>query len=673
MKGRLVIAFLVLALFPQAGISLDRPNLAAVMSLDELLSVRISTAAKYEQTVGEAPASVTIIAADEIEDYGYLVLADVLQNLRGFYVSDDRNYQYVGARGFQRLTDTNNRVLVLIDGHTTNDNVYSAAGIGGDLGISLEVVERIEVVRGPGSALYGGSAVFAVINIITKTGQTIDGVRFSGTVGSYGEKRMAAVAGRGLDNGTDVVASLLWYDSDGQDLYYEEFDEDSDDPEADDGMATDLDWDRGYSMLGTATHGSLTLRAYNAHRTKGVPTASYETTFNDERSQNTDESRYIEAAYERAVGADRELLTRMYASHYRFRGVYPYEEDEVEWVETAEGMWIGGEARLRWDLRADNRLVVGFEHQEHLQAEITSRDVVEGELYFDGDFPYRVSSLYVQDEYQMRPDLSLTLGLRHDDYSSVGTATTPRIGAIYTPRKATALKLLYGEAFRPPNMYETEYEDEGVTKGNPDLKAEKIRTAEVVWEERVTDDVLGILSVYDYRMRDLIDQELDEADDLLQSRNTARVDARGVEVGLRARVESGLAGYASYSFQRATNRDGDRKLTDSPEHLARLGVSCPIGRGLTLATQWRYESERLTVQQTEEGKAIETDSYFLGGLRLSTRTGDSACPWLERMQLALQISNLLDTTYQTPAGLEHEQAAITQNGRQFRFTMTCGI
>jgi len=93
------------------------------ISLESLLNVRVSTASKYEQTAREAPAAVTVITAEDIERYGYESLGDVLASVRGFYTSYDRNYAYLGTRGFGRPTDDNNRILVLINGLSTNDGI----------------------------------------------------------------------------------------------------------------------------------------------------------------------------------------------------------------------------------------------------------------------------------------------------------------------------------------------------------------------------------------------------------------------------------------------------------------------------------------------------------------------------------------------------------------------
>src|SRR5688572_14503557 len=166
--------------------------------LDSLLNTRISTVSKYAQTTTEAPASVTIVSSDEIRDHGYRNLTEVLENVRGVYFSDDRNYLHVGTRGFGRPSDYNNRILVLVDGHTLNEHVWGSAPVGSDLTVNLSAVERIEVVRGPGSVLYGTNAMFGVINIVTKTGTQLNGAVVGGRVGAGGKREGAVAAGRAI-------------------------------------------------------------------------------------------------------------------------------------------------------------------------------------------------------------------------------------------------------------------------------------------------------------------------------------------------------------------------------------------------------------------------------------------------------------------------------------------
>ena len=162
-----LIAFIFLHV--AAAAAQTPPSEVTTPSLEELLNVEIiSTASKFSQEVTHAPASITIITADEIRYYGHRTLADVLRTVRGLYTSYDRNYSYIGVRGFSQPGDYNTRVLLLVDGHRLNDAVYDQAPIGTDFPIDVSLIERVEIIRGPGSSLYGTSAFFGVINVITR-------------------------------------------------------------------------------------------------------------------------------------------------------------------------------------------------------------------------------------------------------------------------------------------------------------------------------------------------------------------------------------------------------------------------------------------------------------------------------------------------------------------------
>src|SRR6202035_570875 len=175
--------------FPQQQAGPQDPSRStdlSELSLEQLMEVHVDTvygASKFEQKITEAPSSVTIISADQIRKYGYRTFADILRSVPGFYVNYDRNYSYVGVRGFASPGDYNTRVLILVDGHVMNDDVYGGAYIGTDFPIDIDLIERVEIIRGPGSALYGTSALLAVINVVTKHGHHFGGVEIAASGG----------------------------------------------------------------------------------------------------------------------------------------------------------------------------------------------------------------------------------------------------------------------------------------------------------------------------------------------------------------------------------------------------------------------------------------------------------------------------------------------------------
>jgi PAS domain S-box-containing protein len=116
---------------------------------EELKSVQVYSASMYLQSDREAPSSVTVITADQIRRFGYRTLADALRSVRGFDVTYDRNYSYVGVRGFARPGGYNDQVLLLINGYRLNDNVYDSAQLGAEFPLDVDLIERIEIVRGP--------------------------------------------------------------------------------------------------------------------------------------------------------------------------------------------------------------------------------------------------------------------------------------------------------------------------------------------------------------------------------------------------------------------------------------------------------------------------------------------------------------------------------------------
>jgi iron complex outermembrane receptor protein len=249
-------------------------------------------------------------------------------------------------------------------------------------------------------------------------------------------------------------------------------------------------------------------------------------------------------------------------------------------------------------------------------------------------------------------NLQLTLGIRRDQYSTVGSSTTPRGAIVFNPFKSSTLKLLYGEAFRAPNVNEVNYQSPAAGyKANPHLLPEKIRTLEAIWEQRLSDELFGSASLHDYEVKDLVDQSIDPTDSVKQFRNISTVRAKGFELELDARLQIGLRGYANYAYQYVTDAGTKSKLTNSPSHLLKLGLAYSVSKYIRAAVEMQYESERITVYGTT------TNPYLLTNVNLSGET------WLDFLKWSILGRNLLNVTYKTPGGFEHAQPSITQDGR----------
>ena len=257
------------------------------MSLEDLMKVEIDSvygASGYKQKVTDTPASITIITADEIRRYGYRTLAEVLRNVPGFYVNYDRNYNYLGVRGFGPPGDYNSRILLLVDGHQINDDIYDQAYIGTEFPVDIDLVERVEVIRGPNSLRFLASALLGVINIVTKSVRDTPNLTFSGELASYGTFKSRITYGHQFGNGLGMLLSATYYDSHGQDrLFFPEFDH----PATNNGIAENADGDLSHQLFMNLTYRGFSLEGVYGFREKQVPTASFGTIFNDSEERKT--------------------------------------------------------------------------------------------------------------------------------------------------------------------------------------------------------------------------------------------------------------------------------------------------------------------------------------------------------------------------------------------------
>ena len=301
------------------------------LSLEELMRIdagRVFGASERIQPVTEAPASVSFITAEEIARYGYRTLADILRGVRGMYVTDDRNFSLLGTRGFAKPGDYNSRILLLVNGHRVNDNVFGQAEIGAEFGIDPAMFERVEIIRGPASSLYGDSAFFAVVNVITRSGASLDGAAVTLEAGTLGTLLTRVSAGQRFANGVDVAVSGTYDQSAGVPrLYFPAFDTAA----TNNGIADGLDGERLGQLYGQLRFRNLTFTGVYGRRQRDVPTASFGTLFNEQQSpeQTTDRHTLADVEYGRAFGASH-VTFRGSFDQFSYDGIYPYAPPEPD-------------------------------------------------------------------------------------------------------------------------------------------------------------------------------------------------------------------------------------------------------------------------------------------------------------------------------------------------------
>ncbi len=634
-------------------------------ALESLLNTEVTTvtgASKYQQELVDAPASISIITRDDIRNSGYRNLAEALNRVRGFYTTYDRSYHYVGLRGFSPLGDYNTRILLLVDGYRLNDAVYEQAPLGSDFPVDMDLIERIEVIRGPGSSLYGTNAFLAVINVITRDGNSLSGGEISASGGSFNAWTGRVSGGSKFDNGADFMISGSYRDIAGiQKLWFPEY------AATNGGISRGMDGENSWDLLAKGSWKDFSMLVLHQTRDKDNPTASYGTTSNDPSAKISDRHTLAGINYNHHAGfAD--INARLTYNHYEFDGDYP-RLDELTQIRTVNrdttlADWIGSDIFLVKSL-GSHQLTGGMEHRWQFSQQQRNFDVLpQYNSYLDSNRRLFVQGYYLQDEYHILDNLILNAGLRWDHYDNFGSTVNPRAALIWKPSLTTVLRLSYGEAFRAPNAYELYYGDQISSRGNPDLKPEKIRTVELGVDQYIGENYKAGINGFYTRISDLIEQVTD-ANGLLVYENQSQVEAKGAELYAEGRWENGFISRINYTYQDVRNTNSARFVTNSPRHIAKASLTAPLPLRKSFATlEGVYNSARLN----SLGERIAGGVIF--NLTLLSRD------IIENLDLSASVYNLFDSRYSHPAGSEQYNSRgealreIAQDGISFRVKAT---
>ncbi|MGC4114172.1 MAG: TonB-dependent receptor [Myxococcales bacterium] len=437
---------------------------------------KTTAASKSETSVDDAPASITVITRDELRAFGYQTVNDALRAVRGLFNSNDRQYEMLGIRGFSPPGDVNNRVMVLFDGHSVADAVGGAAYVGRDLDVDLSNLERIEVVRGPVSSLYGTGAVFGVVNVVPRKhldDHNIEGTANAGSLGGVGGR---VSGGYRFDSGEAMVTV-----GGGRVGGDEQF------AMPEDPVVFVRDQDREVTFHGTATaryKGLSVLADFNS-REKMLPTGASDTLLGKYGTKVRDQRGIVEVRYAHDFENGGQLASRLYYDANRYAGWWQYQEGTQ--FDHTEGDTGGVELRYRTFEILRSRLTVGLEFQEQFRLHMGTE--TEGVAGLNSEQNVTIASGYLALESKPIEQLAFNLSARADWYSTFGLTVNPRLAILAKPWTGGSIKLMGGTSFRAPSDYERFYDDAYFTeagekvyfsiKPNPNLQPEHIYTGEL--------------------------------------------------------------------------------------------------------------------------------------------------------------------------------------------------
>jgi outer membrane receptor protein involved in Fe transport len=662
----------------------------------------VLAASRTAEAVEDAPASVTIISRQELRAMAYPTIAEAIRGVRGIYLSSDDVYQSTGVRGFSRPGDYGNRILVLLDGHPTNDDWIWSSYIGFDARVDIDDIERIEVIRGAGSVVYGTGAFFGVINLVTRSNEEP----------THGELAVSSALGAGRARATGVWhptsdagiwVSIAGAKSAGLDKYYPEF---VSVPNADgtpsitdyqgnpaNGTVRDADGFRAATLGGHAWYRALSARWLLTSHEKHLPSAPYGTPFGDPNTVGTDTRGFVDVQLQ-PTWDNIESLTRVYVDSYHYSNNLPYPSNTVDPTsfgpehDTYTGIWGGVEQRLIFKLPPAFKFTAGAELIDHFKTHERSVDDralpgymgTDSGAFIDNNNPFKNVAGYALLDIVFSPQVRLSAGARLDYFDNLkfnaGDSISPRVALIIKPYSRGNLKLMAGKAFRAPSIYERFYAS-STQIAPPEIKPEQVLSAEAEFTHRFSSSVSGVITSYTNYVSHLIElgTTAQSGQDYVQYGNSdAPVMVVGGEAEIRQDFRQGWMLSASTSVQKARylNDSNLRQVPNSPLVLAAAKAMMPIiGRTLNLATRVSVEGSRYDNQvhnvdvacdpaganavpcpaQGTTTPGVVWDLVFSGGL--------------ERFDAnySLGLYNVMDWQYDTVPSSEFVQRTIRQRPR----------
>jgi outer membrane receptor for ferrienterochelin and colicin len=441
----------------------------------------VFSALKIPQKIIKAPASMSVISAHDIRQSGARTIGDLLKYVPGLYVTSSRSgFDLLKVRGSQDRY--NNRILLIIDGIPHRELYHGYTSIS-EL-VPVENIERLEVIRGPGSALYGTNAYTGVISIFTKTATSSQTLQMDAGYGEFDTHRVNISFGKPMGNDSSLTLNARQLGSGGYDI-----------DRGRDGYPSSETTDKdGYNLDAKFKFKDFNFIASLASLDYDYPWSKFD------RNKDRQETNYtFGMQYHHALNETLEINFNLYDNIFNFReDLTKYNTDgSIKEFDQSiqENSIIGVDSHLIYKIFPANQLVAGVaieqestgrdEENSTIPGQPTSIDVWIQNNSGDRDFSLLNYAFYLEDNWKITDQLELTTGARYDKYEQFGSSVSPRIGAVYSATDKITLKALYGEAFRGPTYSELfikKYDGANnivpSDRANPDLEAEKIKTTE---------------------------------------------------------------------------------------------------------------------------------------------------------------------------------------------------
>lgn len=671
------------------------------MALEDLLNVEITTAGKQAEKISEVPASVVVVTRDDIEKYGYQNLAEILENIPGLYQTDDQFSKNFGVRGFWTF-DPNRNMTFLVNGVEQTEYVVSGNWLQ-LMNIPVEAIDRIEVVRGPMSVIYGSGAFFGAINIFTNK---VGDKPVSMVSTSFGSEKTSKVFARASGKQGDFQYAFngSYFNTDGIDVpyagmtQYPEFLPGLGVPENQTTAGQLENKEKYFNFSGTFKDFSFDASYTESHKETNVVLPSV-----------SDGTMVFNKAMRLSFGYKKEFSEKLtldlrfgYFMTKRLQS-FDWLVDDVYLLQNDESSGYKAELNLFWNPSSKLNVSFGLSYNKVIEIQNELNYPLFAFILFHNELAEGESvvtqAIFTQLSYKLSDKFKVVAGLRleqNPEYTAqwrigdptpdLGTFATypgtysrtdvdfiPRLALIYSPNDKNVFKFLYGKAINRPSFFQLT--EDIIGRGMLPLVPETIQTIELNYVGSLSPKFSVSLSVFRNMMDKLIFRSFFVLDGALVSyyQNVGEMTTNGVELTLTAKPSKSFFLELSGTYQDTTDkRYEDVDVGYSPKFLGYLKASYFFSKDISLAINGNYVSDmEAYYDDTFDPPARigeKVDSYFLLGANLRIRN-----LFGKGVFLNLRASNLLDEEIHYPTTTySSSYADLGTIGRGMTFLATLG-
>lgn len=580
----------------------------------------VITSTLTQKTHNKAPAAVTVITGKEIRESGARDLSELLNRINGITVTLISHARTpTSLRGIG--TEMNDKFKLLINGHAFYEPIWNSYDF---YDTGLENIKQIEIVRGPGSALYGTGAFAGIINIIMHTPEEMRGAKAALKAGSFNTWEGDLSCGMNSDE-TSCGIDVNGFITNGNNAVLER-DQMFGTPFAVAPGEMKQNKQRKQARL-CYESGGLGVTAEISQSMRMYPFTEMGALTHDGEKHDFDFG-YAEAIFDTALSRSMTMKTKASYDYTHLSVNGELLPDGFSWGADINGdgivdTWPDGvyfdygyssdqfrfENLLDYKITDNNELLLGvfYEH-------IRSRDVyvktemnivylykLPGMIDISDTFNWNqpaqraIYGAFFQDEWNITESWYLITGGRSEHYSDMGTTFNPRCGVVWEYGRDDSVKLLYGSAFRAPSFAELYHKSNPVLVGNPDLKPETIESVELNFNHTLAKQLSSEISVYALRADNLIassvDRDLSKAWRPRYFVNYNRTKNFGVEITEKYMFAYNTSIMAGYSFTEAKDDITDQELAFVPRHQAVFGVNVPFLKAFNANMNMVYKGE----------------------------------------------------------------------------------